>query len=49
MIRLYEMTGKAKIPQIQKYIKNEIEKGNKFLLFAHHQSGKLNFIFLIFM
>jgi hypothetical protein len=40
IMRLYEMTGVAKIPSVRKYIKNEVKAGNKFLVFAHHKNGK---------
>lgn len=39
-MRLYEMTGVAKIASVRKYIKGEVNAGNKFLVFAHHKNGK---------
>ena len=38
MTKLWQLTGDAKLPQVQDYMHELIEMEIKFLVFAHHQS-----------
>lgn len=38
MMKLWQLTGDAKLPQVQEYMNELIEQEIKFLVFAHHQS-----------